>query len=135
MGTKNNPGKFDCYAKADPDEPIFILRAKDPLASFLVNLWASFAKTMHEDITEEKINEAKATADEMLMWYVRHKPQLNKVNGTLTLATCICGHYQEQHNVLQDFGPLIKGKQGPALAPEYKHCKECKCPAFQTSNM
>ena len=21
MGTKNNPGKFDCYANADSDEP------------------------------------------------------------------------------------------------------------------
>ena len=28
MGTKNNPGKYDCYEKAGPDEPIFTLRAK-----------------------------------------------------------------------------------------------------------
>ena len=25
MGTKNNPGKFDCYANAKPDEPLFVL--------------------------------------------------------------------------------------------------------------
>lgn len=40
MGTKNNPGKFDCYANADPDEPMFVLLARDPLASDLVLLWA-----------------------------------------------------------------------------------------------
>lgn len=39
MGTKNEPGEFDCYAKADPDEPIFVLRAKDKLAPHLVRLW------------------------------------------------------------------------------------------------
>lgn len=40
MATKNNPGEFDCYAAADPDEPLFILRANDELAPALVNLWA-----------------------------------------------------------------------------------------------
>lgn len=25
MGSKNNPGKYDCYEAADPDEPMFIL--------------------------------------------------------------------------------------------------------------
>lgn len=43
MGTKNNPGKFDCYAKADPDEPMFILLGRDPLAPSLVLMWACFA--------------------------------------------------------------------------------------------
>jgi hypothetical protein len=41
MGTKNNPGNYDCYAKAAPDEPIFILRGKDPIAPFLVELWVA----------------------------------------------------------------------------------------------
>jgi hypothetical protein len=31
MGTKSNPGPFDCYAKAEPDEPMFVLLARDPL--------------------------------------------------------------------------------------------------------
>lgn len=38
MGTKNNPGKYDCYAKAEPDEPLFTLRGKDvsaPISPFL----------------------------------------------------------------------------------------------------
>jgi hypothetical protein len=40
MGTKNNPGKFDCYEAAHPDEPMFVLLGRDPLAPHLVRLWA-----------------------------------------------------------------------------------------------
>ena len=40
MGTKNKPGEFDCYANALPDEPMFILLARDPDFSRLVNEWA-----------------------------------------------------------------------------------------------
>lgn len=40
MGTKNSPGKFDCYEAADPDEPLFTLLGRDPLAGHLVSLWA-----------------------------------------------------------------------------------------------
>lgn len=39
MGSKNNPGKFDCYANADPDEPMFILLGRDPVAGPLIGLW------------------------------------------------------------------------------------------------
>lgn len=39
MGTKANPGKFDCYGKAAADEPLFTLRAKDPVAPQLVLVW------------------------------------------------------------------------------------------------
>ena len=40
MGTKNNPGKFDCYENAEPDEPMFVLLGRDPLAAHLVSLWS-----------------------------------------------------------------------------------------------
>jgi hypothetical protein len=40
MGTKNNPGKFDCYDDAHPDEPMFVLLGRDPAAGSLVRLWA-----------------------------------------------------------------------------------------------
>ncbi len=29
MGTKNKPGKFDCYENAKPDEPMFIILGRD----------------------------------------------------------------------------------------------------------
>lgn len=40
MGTKNNPAEFDCYANALPDEPMFILLARDPAAPDIVEQWA-----------------------------------------------------------------------------------------------
>lgn len=40
MGTKNKPGAFDCYASAEPDEPMFILIGRDPAAAGLVEEWA-----------------------------------------------------------------------------------------------
>lgn len=39
MGTKLKPGQFDCHAKAEDDEPIFTIRAKDPLAPYLIQAW------------------------------------------------------------------------------------------------
>lgn len=41
MGTKNNPGKFDCYQNALPDEPMFVLLARDPEFCNLVSQWAN----------------------------------------------------------------------------------------------
>ena len=40
MGTKANPGDFDCYANAMPDEPMFVLLARDPDFCRLVREWA-----------------------------------------------------------------------------------------------
>lgn len=40
MGSKNQPGAFDCYAKAEPDEPQFQLLGRDNSAPRLVRQWA-----------------------------------------------------------------------------------------------
>ena len=37
--TKNNPSKFDCHVKAADDEPLFTLRAKDPIAPAMIEIW------------------------------------------------------------------------------------------------
>lgn len=72
MGTKNNPGQFDCYKAAESDEPMFILLARDPLAPILVDLWASLryeAGCITPDAIcskhKAKVNEARKVADEM----------------------------------------------------------------------
>lgn len=39
MSTKTEPGPFDGMARAEPDEPVFTLRAHDPLAPGLVHEW------------------------------------------------------------------------------------------------
>lgn len=41
MGTKDNPGSFDCYERALPDEPRFTLLARDPDFYRLVMDWAA----------------------------------------------------------------------------------------------
>ena len=66
MGTKNSPGKYDCYEKAGDDEPIFVLRAKDPLAPILVTSWASM--TGISPRTKAKVMEAHACAAAMRDW-------------------------------------------------------------------
>lgn len=58
MATKNNPGTYDCYAKAEPDEPIFILLGRDRHAPTLVWLWAVLRELDGED--QAKIDEARA---------------------------------------------------------------------------
>lgn len=66
MGTKNNPGKFDCYANADPNEPMFILLGRDLGAYALVEAWA--------DAREQKgeypaiVAEARACPEAMKAW-------------------------------------------------------------------
>jgi hypothetical protein len=41
MPTKLHAGTYDCYARALPREPLFVLLARDTLAPLLVSLWAA----------------------------------------------------------------------------------------------
>lgn len=70
MGTKNNPGAYDCYAAAAPDEPMFILLARDPLAPVLVEIWATLRESHGcadhpERSHSSKIAEARECAQAM----------------------------------------------------------------------
>ena len=67
MGTKNTPGKFDCYHKADPDEPLFVLLARDKHASILVELWAALNDLDGESAA--KSMEALKCAKDMRRYY------------------------------------------------------------------
>ena len=40
MGTKDQPNDNDCYEAAEPDEPLFVLLARDKQAPELVLKWA-----------------------------------------------------------------------------------------------
>lgn len=75
MGTKNNPGEYDCYEKADPDEPIFVLLGRDRFAASLVRLWAHAKQAVNEEILasrgwvkNKKVVEARDCADAMAGW-------------------------------------------------------------------
>lgn len=77
MGTKNNPGKFDCYANAEPDEPMFILLGRDKHASRLVWEWAELREADGEDPT--KVAEARECSLAMVRF--RQERQKRKAAG------------------------------------------------------
>jgi len=54
-----------CLNKADANEPIFVIRAKDPLAAMLIRHWATMAEGVHE---EEKVLEARSLANAIEEW-------------------------------------------------------------------
>lgn len=76
MATKSNPGQFDCYSKAAPDEPMFTLLGRDRHAPTLVRIWSLLRARDVED--EAKIAEALACADAMEGW--------NRIHGRLPLG-------------------------------------------------
>lgn len=54
-----------CLEKAADDEPIFVLRAHDPIAADIVEIWATLASRHHEF---EKCERAKKCAYDMRVW-------------------------------------------------------------------
>jgi hypothetical protein len=70
MGTKNNPGKFDCYQAAEPDEPMFVLLARDKHAPTLIWLWSVMRKLDGED--PAKVQEAGDCVMAMFEWQKAH---------------------------------------------------------------
>jgi hypothetical protein len=77
MGSKNTPGKFDCYANALPDEPMFILLARDFNAPYLVEDWAArreeaIARKMRPESDRAMVKEARDCAMNMRTWRVRN---------------------------------------------------------------
>lgn len=70
MGTKNNPGAFDCYANAEPDEPMFVLLGRDKHAPALVYLWAMLREFDQEP--PDKVAEARDCVEAMIQWQLAH---------------------------------------------------------------
>lgn len=71
MGSKDKPGKFDCLANAENDEPMFVLLARDRHAPQLVELWAGQRATEGED--PAKVEEALKCAKAMRRWRYERK--------------------------------------------------------------
>lgn len=83
MATKQNPGKYDCYAKAEPDEPMFILLGRDKHAPTLIWLWAVLREFDDED--PAKVGEARQCVADMMEWAHQHKRPVVGL-GQATLA-------------------------------------------------
>lgn len=73
MSTKQHPGAHDCYAAALPDEPYFVLLARDPSAPELIEQWAAWrdgsviAGTRPAD-EKAQVDEAYQCAADMRSW-------------------------------------------------------------------
>jgi len=83
MGTKNDPAKFDRYTNALPDEPMFILLARDPNAPELVRLWACRRQeliTLGSKPASDRamIDEAYECAEAMENWRLAHLGEWRK---------------------------------------------------------
>ena len=73
MGTKANPGHYDCYADLETDEPYFLLAARDPMAPALVRSWAQMRQQQVESGIKPvedmaKVTEARQCAAQMEIW-------------------------------------------------------------------
>lgn len=73
MGSKNEPGKHDCYANALPDEPMFVLLARDPSAPDLIEQWAhhrlaAIVSNTRPGSDMALVNEARECAANMRTW-------------------------------------------------------------------
>lgn len=49
MATKNNPGQYDCYNNAEPDEPLFVLLGRHWLSGHFAAAWAFMRCGMVEE--------------------------------------------------------------------------------------
>jgi hypothetical protein len=81
MGSKLKPGDYDAYNMALPDEPMFVLIARDPSAPNMLRIWSDtrrklvHARAEAGDIDDaafaeglRKCSEADACADDMVIW-------------------------------------------------------------------
>jgi hypothetical protein len=56
------------------DEPLFVLRAKDKYAAFIVRMWAACCDSMGEGVPNDKLAEAENLAATMERWPVKQIP-------------------------------------------------------------
>jgi len=82
MGTKNNPGDYDCYANAEPDEPMFVLLGRDRMAPALVQMWAN-AREGHGEVAE-KVEEARVCARQMEAYLFSRNKTPFSIGGDFT---------------------------------------------------
>ncbi len=72
MGTKSDPGPFDCHAAAEDDEPIFVLLARDSQAPARVRDWADVRED-ERGANDPKAVQAREIALEMERWKKERK--------------------------------------------------------------
>jgi len=72
MGSRNNPGKFDCLAAAEPDEPTFTLLGRDPCAAATVAFWCMLRDNVRNNPADaSQLKEASECEDAMEQWAMK----------------------------------------------------------------
>lgn len=87
MSTKNNPGRFDCYSSADPNEEMFHLLGRDRHASALVGLWALIREKEGED--PEQVAEARECASRLAEEAQRRSRPVLTLDALLLMAASL----------------------------------------------
>jgi hypothetical protein len=64
------------YDKADPDEPIFCLRAQDVIAPVIVELYALHLTTLRAAVPKDKVTSARKVAAAMRAWQATHETKV-----------------------------------------------------------
>lgn len=109
MGSKINPGSFDCYGNALPDEPMFILLARDPNGPLLVDKWAQGREDeitlgMRPKSDMAMVVEARQCANSMRLWRAENDGKWRKSRQTA----------HEVHNAVA--GDIVRQIVKPTLA-------------------
>ena len=92
-----------CLNKAGSQEPVFVLRARDPLAAQTIRLWAQMAADGTH--APEKIDQALHVAAEFEKWHEENVP-----SETATVASARQRFYNPQETTRGVYRPLA----GPA---------------------
>lgn len=113
MSTKTNPGEFNCYENADPDEEMFILLGRDRHAAALVRIWAELREKEGE--AAAVVQEARECADR-LEAYARNmgKPVLSLEALRSFFAVQVRGQ-RPQREETQQTGSAAFGEGEPVI--------------------
>jgi hypothetical protein len=124
MGTKRNPGRFDCYAAAGEDEPMFILLGRDPMAPLLVRIWARLREESGGD--PAKVAEAMECAEHMEKW----SKDLGKTFVRTLLARVIVAGLRivDAHRIFEDRRGVDRAFP-PRLSLSHSRRDGVPCPA------
>lgn len=81
MRAKDEVAGLGCLGKAEPDEPVFVLLARDAFAPKLVEAWCELVLDAYDGApptthTQVKIQEARELAEQMLAWQTAHQRKI-----------------------------------------------------------
>jgi len=115
-----DPGNLDCLAKAEADEPMFILLARDPAAPAILRAWAAdrleLADTGKLDDQAEHAAAARRIADAMELWREENPGKRQTAQeGTLDrfISKEAAARFVERFAQRLAAGPAVKEQAAP----------------------